>query len=80
MASIFEFSRKKTNKIVTSLSCDLKKGLKMEASVIDTPINDNNFLLKLFWEGMYLKFEIVHKSEKYSLRNTSRKQNIEFVG
>ena len=52
----------------------------MEACVIYTNLHDNKFTLKLFREGMYLKFEIVQKGEKYSLRNISRMQNIEFVG
>ena len=46
-----------------------------------TALQDNKFLMKFFyWEGTYLKLEFVHKDEKYSFRNTSRKQNIEFVG
>ena len=67
--------------LVNSLSCDLNKGKNMHASVIYTHLHDNNFLLKVFlWDGMDLKFEIGHKGGKYSLRNTSRMQNIEFAG
>ena len=38
------------------------------------------FLKVFFCDGPDLKFEIGHKGEKYSLRTTSRMQNIEFVG
>ena len=37
-------------------------------------------LLKFFWEGTYLKLEILHNGEKYSLRNTLRMQSNEIVG
>ena len=53
----------------------------MEASVRYTPIHNNNILLKfVFGEITYLKLEILHNAEKYSVRNTSRMQNIEDVG
>ena len=52
----------------------------MQASVIFTPLHDNNFLLNFFGDQTNLKFEIGHKVEEYSLRNTSRIQNNEFVG
>ena len=52
----------------------------MQASVIYTPLHDKKFLLKFFLDGSDLKFKIGHKGKKYSLRNTSRMQNIEFVG
>ena len=51
----------------------------MDASVIYTSLYDKKHLLKLFlWEGTYLKLEIVHNGETFSLRNTSRMQNVEF--
>ena len=53
----------------------------MPASVIYTPLRDNKTFLKVFfWEGADLKFEIEHKGENYSLRNTSRIQKNEIVG
>ena len=52
----------------------------MEASVIYNHSHDVKLILKFFFSyGAYLKFEIVHKGEKYSLTNTSRMQNFEFV-
>ena len=80
MPLIFVFSLKKTVRMVKSLSYGLKKGQKMEPGVINTPLHDNKFLLKLFCEGSYLTLEFVYKGEKYSLRNTSRIKNIETVG
>ena len=45
-----------TIRVVNPLSCDLKKGLKMEASVIETPLHDNKFLLKFYFlKGTYIK-------------------------
>ena len=39
------------------------------------------FFQIFFWgDGMDLKLEMGHKGDKYSLKNTSRMQNIEFVG
>ena len=53
----------------------------MQASVIYVPLYDNEFLLKvIFWDGTDLKFKVGRKGEKYSLKNTSRMQNNEFVG
>ena len=54
----------------------------MQASVIGIyPLHDIKYLLKFFWgDGTDLQFEVRHKGEKYFLRNTSRMQNIEFVG
>ena len=53
----------------------------MGASVIHISLRDIQFICKLFlWEGTYLKLEIVLNGEKYSSRNTSRMQNIEFFG
>ena len=52
----------------------------METSVIYTKIYVNNFILSFFWEETYLKLENSHEDEKYSLTNTSRMQNVEFVG
>ena len=41
-------------------------------------------IINLFWEkieeGTYLGPEIELKGEKYSYRNTSRMQNIKFIG
>ena len=51
----------------------------MQASVIYTPLIVNKFIL-IFFNGVDLEFENGHKGEKYSLRNTSRMQNIDFVG
>ena len=80
MALIFVFTRIKATRIVNSLSVT-KKGCRREASVKYTLLHKNEFIFKLLLgEGTYLKFEIVHKGEKYSLRHTSRMQNIEFVG
>ena len=40
----------------------------------------DEFILKFFfWDETYLRLEIGHKGEKYSLRNTSRVQNIDLV-
>ena len=36
--------------IVNLLSCDLKKGQKMEASGVNTPLHDNTFISKFFLE------------------------------
>ena len=55
-------------------------GERTEASIINTPLRYVKLLFKLFFDGTYLKLEYVHKDDKYSLRNTSRIQNIEFVG
>ena len=54
----------------------------METSVTYTPSHDNTILLlKFFLRNVpYLKLEIVHRGEKYSLRSTSLKQKFEFVG
>ena len=53
----------------------------MQVCGIYIPLHDNNFLFKFFSrDGKDLKFEIGHKGENYSLRNTSRMQNIECVG
>ena len=51
----------------------------MEVCVIYKPFN-TKFLLKSFREGINLKLKILHKGEMYSLRNTSRIQDVEFVG
>ena len=40
---------------------DLKKGKKVEVSVMYTPLHGNKYLLKLFWEETYLRLEIVHE-------------------
>ena len=47
-----------------------------------TPLHDKLiFILSFFfWVGTDLAFEIGHKGGEYSLRNTSRMQNIDFVG
>ena len=69
MALIFVFSRKKVIRIT------------IKAGVIYTPLHDSNSLLRVFFlDGTDLKFDIGHKGEKYSLRNTSRMLNLEFVG
>ena len=72
----------KAIRIVNSFSWDLKSFKKMEVSVIYSPQLDNIMLMKFFFffEVAYLQFEVVHKGEKYSLRNTSRMQSIESVG
>ena len=38
-----------------------------------------NYFWFFFWDGTDLKFEIGHKGDKYSPRNTSRMQNTELV-
>ena len=53
----------------------------MEASVISTPLHEISNILELFLgEGTYLELEIVHKSEKCSLKDSSHMQNIEIAG
>ena len=52
----------------------------MQASVIYTPLAYNTFILKVFFDGTDLRFEIGRNGEKYSLRSTSRMQLIEIVG
>ena len=53
----------------------------MQASLIYIPLHDKKYLLKVFFgDGKNLKLEFGHKGEKYCLRNTSRMQNIEFIG
>ena len=46
---MFVFSRKKSIGIGNSLSCDLKKGKTMEATVIFTPLQDDKFIMKFFF-------------------------------
>ena len=42
---------------------------------------DDKFLFNVFFlDETDIEFEIVHKGEKFSLWNTSRIQNTEFVG
>ena len=80
MALIFGFSRRKAIRILNSLSCDFKKGLQMNASVVYTTLHDIMFIFKLFLEGTYPKLEVLHNGKKLTLRNTSHLQNFEFVG
>ena len=72
MALRFVFCRKKAVSIVNSLSCDMKEGKIMGASVIYTHLHDIEFLLKLFfWEETYLKRTTVNTGEMNSLIKTS---------
>ena len=68
MALMFVFRKKKSFRIVISLSWDFKNCQKIKACVICTLLHD------------HLKVEFRHKGEKCPLRNTSRMQTIEFVG
>ena len=74
------FNRKKlSGGILTFLG--LEKSWKKQASFRNTPLHYNKYLLNFFGgDGVDLKFEIEHKTEKYSLRNPSRMQNIKTAG
>ena len=74
--------KKKPIRIVNSVPSDLKKKFKNGGQCyIYTYLYDDKLLSKLFFtEGAYLKLENVHRGEIYSLRNTSRMQNTEFLG
>ena len=52
----------------------------MKASVINTPLNDDKFILKFLLGKTYLRLEIVDTGGNFSLRNTSFMQNTEFFG
>ena len=43
-------------------------------------IIDQFYFEVFFCDGTDLKFEVGHKGEKYSIRNTSRIQNTDFFG
>ena len=79
MALVFVFSRIKLSEKLTHVPVTWEK-VKKCMPVLYTPLYMiKSFFWRFFLDGPDLNFIIGHKGEKYSLRNTSRMQNIEFV-